>query len=224
MFKNDFTKALPEWIAPYATLILILLIALVSKLLLDLFLKTKAGYLLRAAGDNAAVVTTLARDQGGVKIIGLMIANALVSLAGAVLCQQQRFFDISMGTGTMVIGLASVIIGTNLFKRASFIKSTTAVLIGSILYKACVSIALSLGLDSQDMKLVTAALFLLILVAGSVRAEEGAHPCLRFSISRRFTIPAPCMKPACSGTFPCKLPRVPLFRWWAAMARAKPAC
>ena len=172
LFKNDFTKALPEWIVPYATLILILLIALVSKLLLDLFLKTKAGYLLRAAGDNAAVVTTLARDQGGVKIIGLMIANALVSLAGAVLCQQQRFFDISMGTGTMVIGLASVIIGTNLFKRASFIKSTTAVLIGSILYKACVSIALSLGLDSQDMKLVTAALFLLILVAGSVRRKK----------------------------------------------------
>ena len=172
LFKNDFTKALPEWIAPYATLILILLIALVSKLLLDLFLKTKAVYLLRAAGDNAAVVTTLARDQGGVKIIGLMIANALVSLAGAVLCQQQRFFDISMGTGTMVIGLASVIIGTNLFKRASFIRSTTAVLIGSILYKACVSIALSLGLDSQDMKLVTAALFLLILVAGSVRRKK----------------------------------------------------
>ena len=153
-------------------LILILLLARVSKLLLDLFLKTKAGYLLRAAGDNAAVVTTLARDQGGVKIIGLMIANALVSLAGAVLCQQQRFFDISMGTGTMVIGLASVIIGTNLFKRASFIRSTTAVLIGSILYKACVSIALSLGLDSQDMKLVTAALFLLILVAGSVRRKK----------------------------------------------------
>lgn len=64
LFKNDFTKALPEWIAPYATLILILLIALVSKLLLDLFLKTKAGYLLRAAGDNAAVVTTLA----GIKV------------------------------------------------------------------------------------------------------------------------------------------------------------
>ena len=77
-----------------------------------------------------------------------------------------------MGTGTMVIGLASVIIGTNLFKRASFIRSTTAVLIGSILYKACVSIALSLGLDSQDMKLVTAALFLLILVAGSVRRKK----------------------------------------------------
>ena len=131
---------------------------------------TKIGILYTTSETNSE--STLARDQGGVKIIGLMIANALVSLAGAVLCQQQRFFDISMGTGTMVIGLASVIIGTNLFKRASFIRSTTAVLIGSILYKACVSIALSLGLDSQDMKLVTAALFLLILVAGSVRRKK----------------------------------------------------
>ena len=106
------------------------------------------------------------------KIVPLMIANALVSLAGAVLCQQQRFFDISMGTGTMVIGLASVIIGTNLFKHASFVKSTTAVLVGSIIYKACVSVALAMGMESQDMKLVTAVLFLLILVAGTMPRKK----------------------------------------------------
>ena len=172
LFKSSFTKSLPEWLAPYATVLMIFCIALVAKLLLDWFLKTKAGFLLRAAGDNPAVVTTLAKDQGSVKILGLMIANALVSLAGAVLCQQQRFFEISVGTGTMVIGLASVIIGTNLFKRVSFMKSTTAVLIGSIIYKACVSIAMSLGLDSQDMKLVTALLFLIILVAGTLPRKK----------------------------------------------------
>ena len=164
LFRNSFTKSLPAWIAPYATVLTILLIALIAKLLLDWFLKTKAGYLLRAAGDNAAVVTTLARDQGTVKIMGLMIANALVALAGAVMCQQQRFFDISMGTGTMVIGLASVIIGTNLFRRATFIKSTSMAILGSILYKACVSIAISLGLEATNMKLITAVLFLLILI------------------------------------------------------------
>ena len=172
LFKNAWTKSLPPALTPFATLAVVLVIALAAKLLLDWFLRTKAGYLLRAAGDNAAVVTTLARDQGGVKIVGLMIANALVSLSGAVLCQQQRFFDISMGTGTMVIGLASVIIGTNLFKGARWMKSTTAVLVGSILYKGCVSLALSLGLDSQDMKLVTAALFLLILVAGTLPRKK----------------------------------------------------
>ena len=172
LFRNSFTKSLPAWIAPYATMLTILLIALIAKLLLDWFLKTKAGYLLRAAGDNAAVVTTLARDQGTVKIMGLMIANALVSLAGAVMCQQQRFFDISMGTGTMVIGLASVIIGTNLFRRATFIKSTSMAILGSILYKACVSIAISLGLEATNMKLITAVLFLLILVMSQAKRKK----------------------------------------------------
>lgn len=172
LFKNDFIKSLPPSIKEYSTLIIVLLICLAAKILLDLFLKTKAGYLLRAAGDNAAVVTTLSRDQGTVKIVGLMIANALVALAGAVLCQEQRFFDISMGTGTMVIGLASVIIGTNLFKRLSFMKSTTMVIIGSIIYKACVSIAISCGLEATDMKMITAALFLVILVLSNTKRKK----------------------------------------------------
>lgn len=172
LFRSEFTRALPAWIGNYSTVILILLITLAAKLLLDLFLKTKAGYLLRAAGDNASVVTTLSKDQGSVKIVGLMIANALVALAGAVMCQQQRFFDISMGTGTMVIGLASVIIGTNLFKNFSFMKSTTMAIIGSILYKGCVSLAISLGMEATDMKLITAVLFLLILVAGQAKRKK----------------------------------------------------
>ena len=164
LFKNPFTKSLPAWIAPYSTLIIILMIVLIAKLLLDWYLKTKAGFLLRAAGDNASVVTTLARDVGTTKIIGLMIANALVALSGAVMAQHQRSFDISMGTGTMVTGLASVIIGTNLFKNLGLMKSTTMVIIGSVLYKLCVSAAISCGLEAQDMKLITAVLFLLILI------------------------------------------------------------
>lgn len=172
LFKNDFLSALPDAVRPYSTLVICLIIVVIAKLALDWFLKTKAGFLLRAAGDNASVVTTLSKDQGTVKIMGLMIANALVALSGAVMCQQQRFFDISMGTGTMVIGLASVIIGTNIFKHASFIKSTTMVIIGSILYKACVSIAISMGMEASDMKLITAVLFLLILVASHTRRKK----------------------------------------------------
>ncbi len=172
LFKNAFTKGLPAWIAPYATVLIVLLVALLAKFLLDWFLRTKAGFLLRAAGDNPGVVTTLSRDQGTVKILGLVIANALVALSGAVMCQQQRFFDISMGTGTMVIGLASVIIGTNLFKRVSFMCSTTMVIIGSIIYKACVSIAISLGLEATDMKLVISVLFLAILLLSNTRRKK----------------------------------------------------
>lgn len=172
LFKNAFTKSLPAWIAPYSTLIISLVIVLIAKLLLDWYLRTKAGYLLRAAGDNDSVVTTLAKDVGSVKIVGLMLANALVALSGAVMAQYQRTFDISMGTGTMVTGLASVIIGTNLFRRLGWMRSTTMVVIGSVLYKACVSAAISCGLQAQDMKLVTAVLFLLILVAGQLHFKR----------------------------------------------------
>lgn len=172
LFKNPLTKSLPDWLSPYSTLLIILIIVLLSKLLLDAYLRTKAGFLLRAAGDNASVVTTLARDVGSVKIIGLMIANALVALSGAVMAQHQRSFDISMGTGTMVTGLASVIIGTNLFKSMGWMKSTTMVIIGSVLYKLCVSAAISCGLEAQDMKLVTSVLFLLILVTAQAQFKR----------------------------------------------------
>jgi ABC-type uncharacterized transport system, permease component len=145
-------------------LIVALIIALIVKILLDTYLKTKSGYLLRAVGDNETIVTSLAKDKGMVKIIGLAIANALVALGGSVMCQQQRFFDVSMGTGTMVIGLASVIIGTNIFKNSRIIKPTTAVLIGSIIYKGCVAFAISHGLKANDMKLITSVLFLVIIV------------------------------------------------------------
>lgn len=153
----------------FNAVIVIFVIAIVCKIAMDLYLKTKSGYLLRAVGDNDAVVTSLAKDKGTVKIIGLIIANALVALAGCVMCQQQRFFDISMGTGTMVIGLASVIIGTNVFGKLSFLKTTTAVIIGSVIYKACVAGAISAGLQAIDMKLVTGALFLVILIVSSLK-------------------------------------------------------
>ncbi len=172
LFRNAFVKSFPAPIAPYSTLLIIIIITLAAKLLMDWFLSTKAGFLLRAAGDNPALVTSLAKDQGKVKILGLMIANALVALSGAVMCQQQRYFDISMGTGAMVIGLASVIIGTNLFRRAHFMKSTTMAVIGSIFYKACVAVALQLGLDASFMKLITAVLFLIILVTSQFRPKK----------------------------------------------------
>ena len=106
------------------------------------------------------------------KIVGLAISNGVVALAGSVMCQQQRFFEISMGTGTIVIGLASVIIGTSLFKRLTFLRVTTSVVIGSVIYKGCVALAVRMGLSSSDLKLITATLFLLILVLGMERKKK----------------------------------------------------
>ena len=153
-------------------LIVSIIIMLICKILLDLYFKTKNGFLLRAVGDNSALVTTLAKDMGRVKIIGLVISNALVALSGAVVCHEQRSFSAMMGTGQMVFGLAAVIIGTTLFRKMSFVKGTTAVTAGSVIYTACIQIAISLGLPANLLKLITAVLFLVILVIGNF--EKGS--------------------------------------------------
>lgn len=162
IFKNTMLDNLGIS-STYSTLIIIVLITFVCKIALDMYLKTKSGFLLRAVGDNDTLVTSLAKDQGNVKILGLAISNGLVGLAGSVFAQEQRVFEISMGTGAIVIGLASVIIGTSLFKNLTLLKVTTSVLIGSVIYKGCVAIAIS-KFNPQSMKLITAILFLVILV------------------------------------------------------------
>lgn len=172
ILKNDFLIGIvPKSMKSYVTLIIVLILAVVCKIILDLYMNTKSGYLLRAVGDNETVVTALAKDQGNVKILGLAIANGLVSLAGCVFAQEERVFEISMGTGAIVIGLASVIIGTSIFKKISFVKTTTAVIIGSIIYKACVAIAIR-NFEPQAMKLITAVLFLIILVISMERKTK----------------------------------------------------
>lgn len=172
IFKNDFLiEIVPESMKSYVTLIVVLILAVVCKIILDLYMNTKSGYLLRAVGDNETVVTALAKDQGNVKILGLAIANGLVSLAGCVFAQEERVFEISMGTGAIVIGLASVIIGTSIFKKISYVKTTTAVIIGSIIYKACVAVAIR-NFEPQAMKLITAVLFLIILVISMERKTK----------------------------------------------------
>ncbi len=173
IFENNFVSTVfPEGISDFTVVIILAVIVIVVKLLLDLYLKTRSGYLLRAVGDNDVLVTSLAKDKGMVKIVGLSIANGLAALAGSVYCQQKGFFDVSMGPGAIVIGLASVIIGTKVFKRLTFVKSTTAVVIGSIVYKACVSLAIYLGMEASDLKLITAVLFLLILVLSNGREKK----------------------------------------------------
>ena len=166
IFKNDFISSLPESVAPYAPVVILAVITLAVKLLMDAYLATRSGFLLRATGDNPTLVSTLAQDSGKVKILGLSIANALVALSGCIMCQYQRYFDISMGTGTLVLAVASVIVGTQLLRGLRRLRTTTAVVLGSILYKGCVALALSFGLSPFDLKLVTAALLLLIIVVG----------------------------------------------------------
>lgn len=174
-------------------LILSLVLAVVVKLILDLYFRTKSGLLLRATGDNGTLVTTLAQNKGNMKILGVVIANALVALCGAVVCQEQRSYSAVMGIGQVVFGLATVIIGISLirfFTRSKAAqglrkvpvlrvlatpKGTMAVLLGSIIYKFCVQIAINAGLPANMLKFITAALFLVVLVIAGRRGEEIIH-------------------------------------------------
>lgn len=172
IFENAFLDTLPPSLLDYSTVLILLAIVLAVKILLDLYLETRSGYLLRAVGNNETLVTSLAKDKGVVKILGLALANGLAALSGAVYCQQKGFFEISIGTGTMVMGLASVIIGTRVFARFGKIKATTAVILGTIVYKACISAAMALGLQTLYMKLITSLFFLIILVVSENRKKK----------------------------------------------------
>ena len=194
IFTSPLTMALfGELSLTARKLILSLVLAVVVKLILDLYFRTKSGLLLRATGDNGTLVTTLAQNKGNMKILGVVIANALVALCGAVVCQEQRSYSAVMGIGQVVFGLATVIIGISLirfFTRSKAAqglrkvpvlrvlatpKGTMAVLLGSIIYKFCVQIAISAGLPANMLKFITAALFLVVLVIAGRRGEEIIH-------------------------------------------------
>ena len=167
-----FNNTLPPWLMPYKYLIWIVIITLAAKLILDWYMRTKSGFLLRSVGDNEGLVVTLAQNPGTIKIIGLAIANGLVSLAGALSCQRNMQFDITSGTGIMVMGLAAVIIGTTVFKKVTLLRVTTGVLFGMIIYKACITAAISSGLMSSDTNLVVTILFVATLLINQATSNK----------------------------------------------------
>ena len=147
----------------YSIIITIIILILISKLFLDYLLKTKFGFALKALGDNENLVVSLGLNEKKDKVYGLIIANAFVAFSGAILAQYQGFADIGMGTGTIVIGLASIIIGDTIFGKTRKISGTSVVIIGSVLYRAVLALTLSFGMDASDLKLITTIIVLIIL-------------------------------------------------------------
>ena len=147
----------------YSVMITIVVLILISKFLLDYLLKTKFGFALKALGDNENLIVSLGLNEEKYKIYGLMIANAFVAFSGAVLAQYQGFADVGMGTGIIVIGLASIIIGDTLFGKRRRLAGTTIVIIGSILYRGVIAVTLSMGMDASDLKLITSVIVIIIL-------------------------------------------------------------
>jgi len=174
IFNSGIIMLLPDIFAPWRVLILVTILAIFMKLLLDWYLTTQSGMLLRAVGDNQQLVISLAKNSGHVKILGLAIGNGFAALAGSILCQQQKFFDVNMGTGMIVMGLAAVIIGMTVFRKMTIIKATTMVVLGAIAYKACISIAINLGFNPNYMKLIMAVIFTIALVTNNfTKQREG---------------------------------------------------
>ena len=147
----------------YSMMITIVVLILISKFILDYLLKTKFGFALKALGDNENLIVSLGLNEEKYKIYGLMIANAFVAFSGAVLAQYQGFADVGMGTGIIVIGLASIIIGDTLFGKRRRLAGTTIVIIGSILYRGVIAVTLSMGMDASDLKLITSMIVIIIL-------------------------------------------------------------
>lgn len=174
IFSTGIGALLPESVGGFylRTLAVSALVAVSCKLLLDVFLKTKSGLLLRATGNNEQYVTMLARDPGQSKILGLALGNGFAALAGSVIAQSKGSADQQMGVGMVVLGLASVIVGLSIFRKAARMRATTMVVLGSIAYKAVLSIALALGLPTEYLKLLMAALFVVALVLSGKKEKH----------------------------------------------------
>ena len=137
--------------------------AILAAVLLVLFLKTRLGLSIRATGDNPDMVRASSINTGFTITVGLCLSNALTALSGALLAQYQKTADINLGTGMVIIGLASLIIGESLFPRGKLWMKAAGALVGSLLYRFIIAIALRLDLPSECLKLISAVIVALAI-------------------------------------------------------------
>jgi len=170
-----FTMLQPEGMADYVARPLILaLIVLIAKLAMDWFFSTERGLAIRATGSNARMARAQGVNTGGMILLGMAVSNGLVGLGGALFVQTQGGSDISMGIGTIVIGLAAVIVGESLLPSRRIIYATLAVVLGAIVYRFFIAAALNsdfIGLKAQDLNLVTAVLVTVALVIPQLKQK-----------------------------------------------------
>ncbi|MGG3799359.1 ABC transporter permease [Metabacillus fastidiosus] len=157
----------------WSIVIIMLILIIIIKIVLDYFLKTEVGLAIRAVGDNEQMITSFSANTDTLKIVGLGISNALVAFSGAFIAQYNSFSDAGMGIGMIVIGLASVIIGEALVGTKTIIRATLAVIIGAVVYRLIVAMALRWNFfDTGDMKLITACIVIAALVIPQVMDKQ----------------------------------------------------
>lgn len=149
------------------SLLIAFLFTFFVSIIFTLFFKTKLGYLIKATGANENMVISLGVNTGLVKILGLSLSNSLIALSGGILAQYQGFSDINMGTGIIIIGLASIIIADSIFKNISFFNLSLICIIGAILYRTSISLSLKLGFNPSDLKLISCIIVILALGVGN---------------------------------------------------------
>ena len=162
LFKNisEMTGLSSTWTA----LIIGIIVSVVIVAILYWYFGTEIGSAIRATGNNEQMVRALGVNTSVTKILGLMIGNALISLSGALVTQSQGYADIKMGIGAIVIGLASIVIGEVIFgQKGNFAFRLTSIMVGSIIYRIIVAIVLQMGMNTDDLKLLTAILVAIAL-------------------------------------------------------------
>ena len=150
----------------WSSIVFGLIIAAVVIFFMFAFLKTRKGFALRATGDNEEMVRAAGISSDNMKLLGLSVSNGLVGLAGGMLAQYQGYSDVGMGTGMVVIGLASVIIGEVLFGTGGLLRRLIAVALGAVVYRMVIGVALYLGMPPTDLKLVSAVIVTIALAMG----------------------------------------------------------
>ena len=173
-----FTQLQPAGMDDYlARPLLLAVVVVAAKLLLDWFFATERGLAIRATGSNARMARSQGVNTGAMVLLGMAVSNALVGLAGALFAQTQGGADISMGIGTIVIGLAAVIVGESILPSRRMVLATLAVIIGAIVYRFFIALALNsdfIGLKAQDLNLVTAVLVTVALVVPQIKRKLAA--------------------------------------------------
>lgn len=149
-------------------IISLLIMIIIIKFILDWFLNTEIGTAIRATGDNQRMVRSFSVNTDHTIILGVGISNALVAFAGALFAQYQGNANATMGVGIIIIGLASVIIGEAIFGTKSVPRVTFAVIGGAVIYYLAVALALRLGLEASDLRLITALIVIFALVAPQI--------------------------------------------------------
>lgn len=159
LFKMDAVLWIPE---AYRSLVVLVLIAMISIFLVETFLKTSLGYLMKLLGTNEAMIKDLGHDADQIKVFALALSNGIAAFAGGIAASLNAYFDISLGTGMVVLGLSSILLGDSLFQKMTD-KISLRVFMGALVYQMMIAFALRLDMPPHLLKLVTVGIFIFAL-------------------------------------------------------------